>query len=71
MDLSVLIQSAGTMAFPCLFCIYVFKVMTDYMKEKDTKHHDEISKLSEVIQQNTETIVVLKTYIESINNKEV
>lgn len=69
MDLSVLIESAGTMAFPCLFCIYVFKVMMDYTKDKDSQHHDEIDKLSEVIHQNTETLIALKSYLENISKE--
>lgn len=68
MDITTtLIQSAGTMLFPSVFCIYCFKVMMDYTKAKDAEHKAEIDKLSDVIHQNTETLVALKTYIEKIN----
>ena len=62
--------SAGTMLFPCMFCILVFKTMMEYVKEKDKSHTSEIDKLSEVIHQNTETLIALKACIESIGTKE-
>lgn len=64
-------SAAGTMLFPCMFCILVFKTMMDYIKEKDTAHKNEIDKLSDVIHQNTETLIALKSYLESIVKKEV
>lgn len=69
MDINQIIQSAGTMAFPCMFCIYCFKVMIDYIKEKDTQHQDEIEKLSTVIHQNTETLIALKSYLENTHKE--
>lgn len=62
--------SAGTMLFPCMFCILVFKTMMDYVKEKDKSNNSELDKLSDVIHQNTETIIALKSYLESIKKED-
>lgn len=68
--LNSVISSAGTMLFPCIFCVFSFKIMMDYIKEKDSQHINEIDKLSDVIHQNTETLIALKSYLESTAGKE-
>lgn len=68
--LNSVISSAGTMLFPCLFCVFSFKIMMDYIREKDSQHIKEIDKLSDVIHQNTETLIALKSYLESAGKKE-
>lgn len=68
--LNSVISSAGTMLFPCLFCVFSFKIMMDYIREKDAQHVSEIDKLSDVIHKNTETLIALKAYLESTSKKE-
>lgn len=66
MDLTTISQIITSVGFPIVMCLLLYK----YMTEQNTKHEEEISKLTETINANTQILTELSTLIKMIAEKD-
>lgn len=63
MELATLFETIGSVGFPCAFLVFVFVKLLDYIEKRETQNTSTLNALTQVIQQNTETLVSLKEII--------
>jgi len=66
MDLTTIGQIISSVGFPIVMCLLLYT----YMKEQNEKHENEINKLTETINANTQILTELSTLIKMIADKE-
>lgn len=66
MDLTTIGQIVSSVGFPIVMCLLLYK----YMQEQNEKHENEITKLTETINANTQILTELSTLIKMIADKE-
>lgn len=65
MEIQSIIQVISTLGFPIFCCIY----MAWYINKTNENHREEVSKLTEIIQNNTLALTKLTDKIEYIETK--